>query len=60
MNSAQNINEALKDYKKYATAICRDLNYQEVMSDCIKRINSASTEYEIARIMHTCRDRLFN
>jgi len=52
--------EGILAYRRSAIAACKDFDYMSVMPDCIKRIKKAESEGEIARIMRTCRDIMFN
>lgn len=49
----------LKEYKNFAITACEDFCYEEVMPDCIKRIQSATSTDQIVTIMETCRKRMF-
>lgn len=52
-------NKNLRDYKRTAISICKDFHYTKVMPDCNEKIKRAVSEVEVARILHTCRDRMF-
>lgn len=58
MNLFQNGRKTMGQIKRDARRIAKQLGYERVMPDIEKRINAATTEHEVTRVLITARKRM--